>query len=618
MLPVAARTRGEGAMATTTTERERVTYKALQEPTMCGAFQVTAAEVPDRVAIRTKGDEVKISWREYAERVERIAAGLAGLGLRRGDTIGLMLNNRPEFHLVDAAAMHLGATPFSVYNTYSAEQIEFLGSDSESSILVTEGASLDTVMKVKEARPEVRHVVDVDGGGREGTNSLADVEAAPKEGFDFEAAWRAVEPGDVLTLIYTSGTTGPPKGVQIPHENELEAGRSFDQIIQFPAGARIVSYLPMAHIAERSCSQYLPTMFGFTVTDCPDPRQVVFYLPEVRPTWFFSVPRIYEKLKAALEAGIEAEEDEQRKKATKWALDVALQKVKLEQAGEPVPPELAEQHALADAEVLSKIRGLLGLDELESLNVGAAPTPREVIEFFHALGLPLAELWGMSETCGAGTCNPPEKVKIGTVGPPAPGIELQLADDGEVLIRGPVIMAGYRNAPDKTAETIDSDGWLHTGDVGEIDDDGYLKIVDRKKELIINAGGKNMSPANIEAKVKAAHPLIGQAIAIGDGRPYNVALITLDPDVAPAFAGQNGIEDTSFENLAAQQAVLDEVQKGVDAANESLARVEQIKKFKLLPTDWEPGGEELTPTMKLKRKPIAEKYSAEIDELYGS
>src|SRR3954471_1791874 len=568
-------------MATTTTDRERVTYKALQEPTMCAAFQVTAGEVPDRVAIRTKGDELSMTWRQYAERVERIAAGLAGLGLRRGDTIGLMLNNRPEFHLVDAAAMHLRATPFSVYNTYSAEQIEFLVSDSESSILVTEGAYLDTVMKVKEARPEVRHVVDVDGGGRDGTVSLADVEAAPKEGFDFQAAWRAVQPDDVLTLIYTSGTTGPPKGVQITHANELEAGRSFDQIIQFPAGARVVSYLPMAHIAERSCSQYLPIMFGFSVTDCPNAREVIGYLPEVRPTWFFSVPRIFEKLKSAVEAGIEHEQDEEKKQATKWAIDVALRKVRAEQAGEEVPEELAQEHAKADEMVLSKIRERLGLHELEALNVGAAPTPREVIEWYHAIGLPLAELWGMSETCGAGCCNRPEKIKIGTVGPAAPGIEVKLAEDGELLMRSEVVMSGYRNQPDKTQEALDEDGWLHTGDIAEIDDEGFVKIVDRKKELIINAAGKNMSPANIESKVKTSSGLIGQAICIGDRRPYNVALITLDPDVAPGFAKEHGLSG-DFESLAGEQAVIDAVHAGVDRANEQLARVEQIKKFKIL------------------------------------
>jgi long-chain acyl-CoA synthetase len=251
------------------------------------------------------------------------------------------------------------------------------------------------------------------------------------------------------------------------------------------------------------------------------------------------------------------------------------------------------------------------------MNVGAAPTPREVIEWYHALGLPLAELWGMSETCGAGCCNPPEKIKIGTVGPAAPGVEIKLGEDGELLMRSEVVMAGYRNQPDKTKEALDDDGWLHTGDIAEIDDDGYVKIVDRKKELIINAAGKNMSPANIEAEVKTASPLIGQAICIGDQRPYNVALITLDPDVAPGFAQQNGIEDASFESLASNEKVVAAVQEGVDRANENLARVEQIKKFKILPTDWEPGGDELTPTMKLKRKPIHEKYASEIEGLYA-
>jgi long-subunit acyl-CoA synthetase (AMP-forming) len=590
----------------------------LEASTLCEAFQLTSATHPERVALRTRGGEFELSWGEYAEKVRRLAAGFAALGLDRGDTLGIMLTNRPEFHYADTAAMHLGATPFSVYNTYSAEQIEYLVGDAANTILVTEQAFAERVMDVKKACGTLEHVVVVDGDAPDGALTLDEVMERGEPGFDFDASWHAVKPDDILTLIYTSGTTGPPKGVQLTHDNLIQAVRSFDQIIAFPNDGRVVSYLPMAHIAERNCSHYLPLMLGFTVTCCPNPREVIGYLPEVRPTWFFAVPRIWEKLKAALEAGMQAEHDEERKRATQWALDVGLRKVRAEQAGEEVPQELLDEYAKADEQVLSKVRSLLGLDELESLNVGAAPTPREVIEFFHALGLPLAELWGMSETTGAGSCNPPEKVKIGTVGPPAPGIEIKLADDGEVLLRGSVVMTGYRNAPDKTAETLDEDGWLHTGDVGEFDEDGYLKIVDRKKELIISAGGKNMSPANIEAKVKAARPLIGQAIAIGDGRPYNVALITLDPDVAPAVAQQHGIEDTSFENLSQEPAILDEVQKGVDAANQSLARVEQIKKFKLLPVDWEPGGDELTPTMKLKRKPIAEKYKAEIDALYAS
>src|SRR4051812_6549741 len=605
-------------MATTTTDRERVTYKALQEPTMCAAFQVTAAEHPDRVAIRTKGDEFTLTWADYAARVEKIADGLAGLGLKRGDTIGLMLNNRPEFHLVDTAAMHIGATPYSVYNTYTADQIAYLVSDAQNSIVITEPEFLDTVMKVKEQCSSVEHVVDVTGSGREGTISLEELEGLAPDDFDFGSAWRGVEPDDVLTLIYTSGTTGPPKGVQILHRNEMAGGRSFDQIIQFPDGARVVSYLPMAHIAERSCTQYLPILFGFTTTDCPNAREIVGYLPEVKPTWFFSVPRIFEKLKAAIEAGVEAEQDEQRKQATKWAIDVGMRKVRAEQAGEDVPDELAQEYAKADEMVLSKIRAKLGLDELEAMNVGAAPTPREVIEWYHALGLPLAELWGMSETCGAGCCNRPEHIKIGTVGQAAPGVDIKLAEDGELLMKSEVVMSGYRNQDEKTKEALDDDGWLHTGDIAEIDDEGFVKIVDRKKELIINAAGKNMSPANIESEVKTASPLIGQAICVGDRRPYNVALITLDPDVAPAFAKQHGIEDASFENLAANETVVTAVQEGIDRANEHLARVEQIKKFKILPTDWEPGGDELTPTMKLKRKPIHEKYGAEIEELYAT
>jgi len=291
--------------------------------------------------------------------------------------------------------------------------------------------------------------------------------------------------------------------------------------------------------------------------------------------------------------------------------------VRLEQRGEEVPEQLAAAVAQADEKIFAGLRTMLGLDEVVAINVGAAPTPVEVLEFFHAIGLPLAELWGMSETCGAGTCNPPEKIRLGTVGPPAPGVDIKLDTDGEVLIKSDVVMKGYRNLPDKTAETMTEDGYLRTGDIGEFDDHGYLKIVDRKKELIINAAGKNMSPANIEATLKSSSPLIGQAAVIGDGRSYNTALIVLDTDFAPAWAAKQGIEDTSLEALAGQDAVREAIQKGVDEANEKLARVEQIKKFTLVEGDWLPGGDELTPTMKLKRKPIAEKYASDIEAMYA-
>jgi long-chain acyl-CoA synthetase len=574
-----------------TTARRTERPAGLGASTVAEAFQLTAAAHPERAALRLRDDELSISWAEYADKVRRLAAGLAGLGLERGQAIGIMLTNRPDFHWFDAAALHLGATPFSIYNTYAPEQIQFQVKDADARIVVTEKAFVERI----QALEGIDHLIVVDD------DDGIDVEAHAADGFDFEATWRAVEPEDVLTLIYTSGTTGPPKGVQLTHANLLAAVRGFDEVIAFPDDGRVISWLPMAHIAERACSHYLPMLLGFTTTDCPDPRQVVAYLPEVRPTWFFAVPRIWEKLKAAIEAGIEAEQDEERKQATRWALDVGLRKVKLEQAGEPIPDELRAEHAKADQLVLAKMRSLLGLDEVESVNVGAAPTPREVIEFFHAIGVPLAELWGMSETTGYGTCNPPDRIKIGTVGPVSPGVEIKLADDGEVLIRGGVVTSGYRNQPETTREAIDDDGWLHTGDVGQFDEDGYLKIVDRKKELIINAAGKNMSPANIEAKVKAASPVIGQVVAIGDMKPYNVALITLDPDVAPAFEGD----------------VAAEVERGVAAANEQLARVEQIKRYTILADEWQPGGDELTPTMKLKRKPIQQKYAEEIEALYG-
>jgi long-chain acyl-CoA synthetase len=585
----------------------------LDARTACGAFQATAAAHPERTAIRTRHDEFTCTWGDYAARVKRLAGGLASVGVERGDTVALMLSNRPEFHFADSAVMHLGATPFSIYNTYTREQIEHLLGDAGSRVVVTERGHLENILTAREAVDSVEQVVVVDGDPPAGTISLDELEARQAEGFDFEAAWRAVEPEDVLTLIYTSGTTGPPKGVQITHANICETVRSYDDLIEFPDGGRIVSYLPMAHVAERNVSHYLPMLCGFEITCCPDAREVMAYLPEVRPTWFFAVPRIWEKLKAGLEQMLAAAPDEQRQ-AMESALAAATEKVRLEQRGADVPNELAAGVQAADQEVFSKLREHLGLDQVEACNVGAAPTPPEVIEFFHALGIPLAELWGMSETTGAGTCNPPERIKIGTVGPAAPNVEIKLADDGEVMVKGPVVMKGYRNLPEKTAEAFTADGFLLTGDIGEFDEDGYLRIVDRKKELIITAAGKNLSPANIEARLKQI-PLVSQAIAIGDQRKYVSALLTLDAEASKRWADEHGL-DADPSGLAENSELIDEVQRGVDDANEGLARVEQVKRFAILSTDWEPGGDELTPTMKLKRKPILEKYAGEVEALY--
>jgi long-chain acyl-CoA synthetase len=584
--------------------------------TLAEAFRITAAERGDAVAVRTRGGEVAWTWSELRARVDALAGGLAGLGVGRGDTVALLLVNRPEFHLCDLAAMSLGATPFSIYQTYTPAQIAHVVGDAGARVLITEPAFLDAVLAARAELPALEHVIVLDAPEPpEGCVRLADVEGS-NPGFDVDAAVAAVGPEDVLTLIYTSGTTGPPKGVQLVHRNLLAAVRAIESLVRFPEGSRVISWLPAAHIAERAAHHYLPIVFGFEVTCCPNPREVVAYLPEVRPQWFFAVPRIWEKLKAGLEAMLAGLPEEQRGPA-EAGLEAALRKVRLEQAGEPVPTELAAAVAQADERLFAALRVQLGFDQLVAVNVGAAPTPVEVIEFFHAIGVPVAELWGMSETCGAGCCNPPDAIKIGTVGPPAPGVEVRLAADGELLVRSDVVMVGYRNLPDQTAEALDPEGWLHTGDIATIDADGYVTLVDRKKELIISAGGKNMSPANIEATLKAASPLIGQACVVGDRRPFNVALIVLDADFAPAWAAQQGVEATSLAALAGDERMRAAVQAGVEAANAKLARVEQVKRFHVVAGDWLPGGDELTPTMKLRRKPIDAKYAGELDALYA-
>ena len=589
---------------------------AMKASTVCEAFQITAGENADRVALRTPGGKIQLTFAEVAKRVRDIATGLHALGVHKGETVGLMLLNRPEFNLCDAAALHLGATPFSIYNTCSPEQVAYLFANAGNRVVITELQFLDTIAAA--AIDSLEHVICIDGAP-EGTIGLGDIESAPAGDFDFEATWRAVTPGDLVTICYTSGTTGPPKGVELTHANVLAECRAVSTVIPVGPGDRVTSYLPHAHMADRQTGHYSLMLFGPEVTVIADPREVIAALPDARPTLWGSVPRVWEKMKAGLEAAIAADPDPARKLAVRSAIDAGLRRVRAEQAGEPESAELIAEHAAADGLVLANLRERLGLADASMVYVGAAPTPIDVLEFFYALGLPICEVWGMSELTCIATCNPRERPRIGTVGPPLPGIEVRLANDGELLCRGPIVMRGYRSDPQRTDEAIDADGWMHTGDIATIDPDGYVRIVDRKKELIINAGGKNMSPANIEAQIKASSPLIGQAIAIGDRRPYNVALVVLDPDAAAAWASGHGLApDSTLAALADDPSVRAEVAHGIEQANDHLSRVEQIKRFEILPLDWLPGGEELTPTMKLKRKPIAEKYAAEIDGLYGS
>src|SRR5215468_91188 len=583
--------------------------------TLCEVFQGTVARYPLEVALRTPGGAETFTWREYADRVREIAAGLAGLGVGYGDTVALMMTNRPEFHLVDTAVFHLGAVPFSIYNTFAPEQIRQVLSNAARRVMVCEEQFAAPLLAVRDGTA-VEHVVCVEGNPG-GTVTLEELVAGGDPAFGFEACWRAVQPEDVLTLIYTSGTTGPPKGVEITHAQMLAELTATNTLMPAGADDRAISYLPMAHVAERFASHYTAMFTGMQATALADVKDLPGALREVRPTFFGAVPRVWEKLKAGIEARVTCEPNQARRVAAQQAFATAREYVAAAEAG-PVPAGLAAAYRRAGEQVLSKIRSAAGLDQVRIAICGAAPIAPEILRFMLGLGIQVTEVCGMSETSCIATANPPGAIRIGTVGRPIPGVELKLAGDGELLVRGPTVMKGYRGDPVKTAEAIDPAGWLRTGDIAAIDADGYVRIIDRKKDLIINAAGKNMSPANIETAILAASPLIAQAVAIGDRRPYVVALIVLDPDTAAAFAAHHGATDTSAAALASHPAIRAAVETAVSAGNGKLARVEQIKRFTILPAFWEPGGEEITPTMKLKRRPIAAKYANVIDSMYAT
>ncbi|MFF2060075.1 AMP-dependent synthetase/ligase [Rhodococcus qingshengii] len=597
-------------MTTQTTESVEAST-AVDSSTLVEAFQRTVAAAPDAPALRAHGETDVLTRRELADAVEEVAAGLVSLGLRRGETIGLITTNRPEFHIVDLAALHLGATPFSVYNTSSPEQISYLLDHAECRLIVCEPQFLERVRAAD--APRLEHVVVI-GGGDDKELTLDALRTRRPADFDFEATWRQALPDDVATLIYTSGTTGPPKGVELTHANLLCVLQTCNERFPFPSEGTCVSYLPTAHVADRIFSHYLFMVTGWTVTTVQQAPALFAAVGEVRPTWLLGVPRVWEKLRSALLARFAAMPEPQRS-AVENGLDAALQKVRAEQSGDAVLAEVSEAVAAFDKAVLAPLRGQLGLDNVSLLMTGAAPIPTAVHEFFLALGLPLAEGYGMSETGALGMTNLPGEIRLGYVGKAMPGTEAKIAEDGELLLRGPHVMRGYRKDPVKTAEAVDADGWLHTGDIATCDD-GWYKIVDRKKELIINAGGKNMSPANIESALKSASPLIGQAFCYGDGRPYNVALLVLDPDAAAAYAADHGLVNASIAEVAADPAVQDLVAAAVEAANGTLSRIEQIKHYELLTDEWLPDSDELTPTSKLKRRSINLKYAEAIAGLY--
>ena len=595
------------ATSTTTTAAEAI-EKALEQKSLCAAFQVTAAANADRPALRDLGVEGELTWRDYADRVRTIATGFTALGVKPGDTVAIMLTTRSEFHLVDTAALHISAVPFSVYFSNPLEQIQPLMEDSSARIVVTQPEFVPLMVEVRNRTGLPEQIVVVADDAGEGDMTLAELEALEAPGFDFEAAWRAVEPETLAGIIYTSGTTGTPKGAQWSHGALLANVRAVHGLAPVSPEGRVISYLPMAHLFERWFSHYGGIGFGFTVTSIPDPKQLAAAIGVVRPTRFIAVPRIYEKLSFAIRNIAQADD------TLREALEVGTTFAAAELSEDDEPDRALEAKGAAARETLGAIREQLGFEDTEYLASASAPARVDVLEVFTALGLPIAEIWGMSETAMS-LSNPIGEIKIGTVGRPLPGVEAKLGPDGELLVRGP-IFSGYRNAPEKTAEAVDADGWMHSGDIATLDEDGYYKIVDRKKEIIINSAGKNIPPAMVENRLKQHCSLIGQAVALGDKQPYLTALIVLDEEGVQGFASANGLEGT-FDELSKDPTVVEEIERAVQAANATLARIEQVKKYTVLDGSWLPGGDEVTMTMKLKRRVVNTKYADQIAALYA-
>jgi long-chain acyl-CoA synthetase len=585
------------------------------------AFIETVRAHPDQVALRWRNDDG--SWDEwtfadYAQRVAACAAGLAAKGVGRGTRVVLMLRNIPEFHVLDMAVYFCGGTAVSIYNSSSPDQIAYLAGHCEAHLgFVEDIGFLESFLKVSDELPKLEHLgVLRDPDGLAPGHVFTDEDLMGiADPIDLSEAASIAQPEDLATIIYTSGTTGPPKGVMISHNNIAWTVESLRRCIDFEdfAGKRLVSYLPMAHIAERMTSHYQQAFLGYEVTSCPNPGDVAAYAREVRPQLMFGVPRVWEKLYAGVMGALAA--DPAKKAQFDGAVEAAKPLVDAMDWGTATDEQVAAWNAM-DEGAFANVRTMLGLEQVEVAITGAAPIPAELLSWFRAIGIPLSEIYGMSESSGPMTWTA-TRVKAGTVGPAIPGCEVKLAEeDDEIICRGGNVFGGYLNDPEKSAETLDADGWLHSGDIGKLDEDGYFSIVDRKKELIITAGGKNLSPANLEANLKMI-PLVGQACAIGDNRPFVGALVVLDPEVAAGWAKSEGIEFGSLVELAAHPAVREEIEKGLAEVMAPFNNAERVKKVVILGEEWLPDSEELTPTSKLKRRGVHAKYADEIESLYS-
>jgi long-subunit acyl-CoA synthetase (AMP-forming) len=597
--------------------------------TICDVLVRNAESYPDHPALSWEegGGWRNLSWKQYRDKVAALAMGLKSLGVERGDFVAIMTRNRPEHVIADLGAVHAGATPVSLYNTLAPEQVKYIAEHCRAKVAVVEGREfMERWEKVKADLPDLEKIVLL-GDAEEFSSydwvlSWGDLLVRGTEalespgGWDaFEAARREVKPDDLATVIYTSGTTGPPKGVMITQRNVLWTGVSLDRSVRYPTGMRGISYLPLAHVAERLLTHYLAMNKVAHVYFCPDVLRVFEVVPRVRPDGFFGVPRVWEKLQAGIVAKVQEEPDRRKRRIALKALDVGRRAARSEAEGKPVPLGLKLQRGLFEKLVFSKIRHAIGLDRCILAGTAAAPISQDTLEFFAGIGLWLVEAYGLSENSGPATANPPDRIKLGTVGLALPGVEVKLAEDGEILVRGGNVCTGYYKDPEKSAETFHADGWLHTGDMGTIDSDEYVRVIDRKKELIITAGGKNISPANLENLLKQ-HPLISHACVVGDRKPYVSALVVLDAEVAPGWASHNGLTFSSIAEFSREPRVHAEIQKAADDANQHVSHVEGIKRFTILPSEWTVDSEELTPTLKLKRRVIHQKYADEIEALY--
>jgi len=560
------------------------------------------------------GAWVSKTYTEVGEIVRKLSLGLMDLGIEKGDKVAILSNTRPEWTYFDFAALSAGATVVPIYQTNSPEECQYVLENSDAvAVVVEDDEQLEKIRRIREQCPELQHVILMNGkaGDAISLEELAERGAAGSEA-DWEQRYSSVGPDDICTFIYTSGTTGPPKGCVISHGNYHSMLEMVHEVSVLGSDEVTYLFLPLAH-SFALLIQFGSFDLGATLAYWErDPLKILPNLAEVKPTYFPSVPRIFEKIYTAATAAVE-KEGGLKQRVFEWAIDVGKKVRRLERQGQRPGPVLAFQHSIADKQVLSKIRGLFG-GNLKLAVSGAAPINPKILEFFDAAGVLILEGWGMTETSTAATIATPDDFKFGTIGKPFPGCEVKIAEDGEILARGPNIFQGYYKNPEATAETL-VDGWLHTGDLGEFDGDGYLKITGRKKDIIITAGGKNITPANLEGEIKQ-HPLVSQCVVIGDRRPYLVAVVTLDPEEATAFARDRGLSQDP-QAIAANPDIRESIEAHVEKINQKFARVEQVKKIDILPVDFSQEGGELTPSMKVKRNVVADKYADRVEAMYS-